>query len=553
MVSKFSGETEPNRETDRRRFLRTIGATGVAGFLVGCLGDGDDGEPTDTTDDTDDTDTNTDDTEEPTETTDEDTTEVIFQVTEFEPVDAEIQVGESLTAAALIVNTAEGEGSQTVEYRIGDEVYADEDVTLEGFGEKGITFEVDLEGLEEGEHTHGIYTDDDEMTGTLVVESIPELQEPLITPANEDLPLTTGAEEYTVEGSVENPFLEDIVEYTVALSVPDDWEVLGDSEQSLEEISTFDSETLTFEIDIPEGAEGGEHELVWTEDYDAGSAGYGESVESTWSIEVFSQNAFDATWVELAAEASVQPETGITTTDVWGEIEGDVAEATSENSVSFAAWVRFDETHTQESNPTGTIWYGYNPADGGDNSRWEFNYDENGFGEVNVSNHGNPSQHWESDTHPTEGQWYHIAWVYPEAALVNDEDDDVEVGVYINGSRDGEVEEINGSSEWQNYPIRGGDLPMQLGADPELQEGRGFVGAIAHPTLWDGALTGAEIGALAGDPGAIDDVEAEELVRWDFADASEDSVDDQSGQGNHGDLVGDYSLESGEISHFYQS
>lgn len=544
MTSGSRGEVVSTRGRNRRQFLRTMGATGVAGLLVGCLGDGDDdgAEPTDTTDATGGEPDDTDD-------TDEDATNVAFEVAEFEPVEAEAQVEGSVTVTARIVNTAEDEGSRTVEYRIGDEVRADEDVTIAGFGEEELTFEVDLGELEDGEYTHGVYTDGDEATGTLVIEASPQLDASLIEPAGQEQPLVTGTGEYVIEAIVENPYLEDVVAYTVSLSVPEGWEIVGDAERSVEEIGSLGSESFEFEIDVPDGAEGEAYELGLTEEYDAGSAGSADSVESTWSIEIRSEASLDATWIELAEEASVQPETGITPTDVWGEPESDV----SENSVSFAAWVRFDETHAQEEAPTGTIWYGYNPEEASGNERWEFNYDENGFGEVTLSNHGEPSKHWESDTQPSEGQWYHVVWVYPEAALVEDDENDVQVGVYINGSRDGEPETIDGDNEWENYPITGGDLPMQLGADPQLQEGRGFVGAIAHPTLWDGALTGDEIGAIAGDPGAIDDAGPEQIVRWDFADATDGGVDDQSGQDNHGELVGDYTLESGEISYFYES
>ena len=95
-----------------------------------------------------------------------------FEVTDLEPVDVTAEQGATIDVSATITNTGEEATQQTIEFRVGETVLADEDVLLRsGGGDTTVTFEdIPTDDLDAGEYTHGIYTPDDSQTGTLTIE-----------------------------------------------------------------------------------------------------------------------------------------------------------------------------------------------------------------------------------------------------------------------------------------------------------------------------------------------------------------------------------------------
>ncbi|MDZ7747159.1 MAG: CARDB domain-containing protein [Halobacteriales archaeon] len=80
--------------------------------------------------------------------------------------------GDNITVTANVTNDGIAEGTQTVEFQVDGNVVADEEVSLNGNESTMVTFEdIDTSGLDAGDYTHGVYTDDDSQTATLTVES----------------------------------------------------------------------------------------------------------------------------------------------------------------------------------------------------------------------------------------------------------------------------------------------------------------------------------------------------------------------------------------------
>lgn len=164
--------------SNRRRFLKAIGAGGVAG-LAGCLGDSEetatatdeDGETTTTSDDGEETATTTD-------TVGETATPAegapFFEVSDLSPTEMTVEQGDKVDVSATITNTGDADGEQDVNIVIDGSVTVSRTVSL-GAGETTeLTFEgVSTGELAVGEHTHRVVSADDEQTGTLTVEERP--------------------------------------------------------------------------------------------------------------------------------------------------------------------------------------------------------------------------------------------------------------------------------------------------------------------------------------------------------------------------------------------
>lgn len=172
---------------NRRQLLQALGAVGLFA-TAGCAGDDEDGddqpeddgtvdgddEP-DSGDDSEPEDDEGDDEPEDDEgdTDDEDDEPdpvAVFEVTELDPAEPEVTKGEPFTVTAQIANTVDVEGTQEVELRVHDDVFATQSLTLAGQEETTVTFEdVSSDGIESGEHPFGVYTEDDELTGTITI------------------------------------------------------------------------------------------------------------------------------------------------------------------------------------------------------------------------------------------------------------------------------------------------------------------------------------------------------------------------------------------------
>ncbi|WP_434523073.1 BGTF surface domain-containing protein [Halorubrum sp. AS12] len=99
-------------------------------------------------------------------------TSATFTVSELDPQDVTATVGDTLTVTANVENTGDAESTQTVEFRVGGDAVASQDVTLAPGNNTTVEFaDVDTSGLEAGEYEHGVFTDDDSATATLTLEA----------------------------------------------------------------------------------------------------------------------------------------------------------------------------------------------------------------------------------------------------------------------------------------------------------------------------------------------------------------------------------------------
>ncbi|WP_094592615.1 BGTF surface domain-containing protein [Halorubrum ezzemoulense] len=95
-----------------------------------------------------------------------------FQVSDLNPQDVTATVGDTLTVTATVENTGEQEGTQTVEFRVGGNAVASQDVTLAGGNSTTVEFaDIDTSGLDAGDYEHGVFTDNDDQTATLTLEA----------------------------------------------------------------------------------------------------------------------------------------------------------------------------------------------------------------------------------------------------------------------------------------------------------------------------------------------------------------------------------------------
>ncbi|TKX36472.1 PGF-CTERM sorting domain-containing protein [Halorubrum sp. CGM5_25_10-8B] len=95
-----------------------------------------------------------------------------FAVSELSPQDVTATVGDTLTVSATVENTGGQEATQTVEFRVGGDAVASQDVTLGAGNSTTVEFaDIDTSGLDAGDYEHGVFTDDDEQTATLTLEA----------------------------------------------------------------------------------------------------------------------------------------------------------------------------------------------------------------------------------------------------------------------------------------------------------------------------------------------------------------------------------------------
>jgi hypothetical protein len=91
-----------------------------------------------------------------------------FIVSDLEPVEETVEVGEKFEISATISNVGDVEDTQGIEFRIGDQTLVPAELTLDG-GEQS-TVNTTLAANSPGTYTHGVYGEDDAATGTLTVE-----------------------------------------------------------------------------------------------------------------------------------------------------------------------------------------------------------------------------------------------------------------------------------------------------------------------------------------------------------------------------------------------
>lgn len=97
--------------------------------------------------------------------------EGVFEVSDIDPAAVTVEQGEPFDVSATITNTGTGEEIQDITLFIDDTSINSQELTLGADDDETVSFEdVGTDELDPGEHTHTVSTDDDEDSGTLVVE-----------------------------------------------------------------------------------------------------------------------------------------------------------------------------------------------------------------------------------------------------------------------------------------------------------------------------------------------------------------------------------------------
>ena len=95
-----------------------------------------------------------------------------FQVSNLSPTNVTVTQGDEINVSATVSNDGDISATQTVEFRVAGQTLASEEVTVAGGTTTTVEFtNINTSSLDAGNYTHGVYTDDDEQTATLTVES----------------------------------------------------------------------------------------------------------------------------------------------------------------------------------------------------------------------------------------------------------------------------------------------------------------------------------------------------------------------------------------------
>jgi len=96
-----------------------------------------------------------------------------FEVSSLDPESESVTEEGVLDVAATVTNTGESEGTQEIELRAGGETLDSRELTLDADESDTVSFEgIDAADLGPGEYTHGLHSDDDDETGSLIVEEL---------------------------------------------------------------------------------------------------------------------------------------------------------------------------------------------------------------------------------------------------------------------------------------------------------------------------------------------------------------------------------------------
>ena len=95
----------------------------------------------------------------------------VFEIISVSPEEATATQGDTVTVSATVQNTGDQEATGTVNLDI-DGISDSSDLTLAG-GETGsVSFDVDTSGVDAGDYTHTVSTEDDEFSGSLTIENV---------------------------------------------------------------------------------------------------------------------------------------------------------------------------------------------------------------------------------------------------------------------------------------------------------------------------------------------------------------------------------------------
>jgi hypothetical protein len=76
---------------------------------------------------------------------------------------------DNLSVTATVTNADDFEDTQTVEFRVGDQVADSEEVTLAGGESTTVTFNVTAPDVSAGNYTHGVFTNDSSQTAEIEI------------------------------------------------------------------------------------------------------------------------------------------------------------------------------------------------------------------------------------------------------------------------------------------------------------------------------------------------------------------------------------------------
>jgi hypothetical protein len=95
----------------------------------------------------------------------------VFEIISVSPEEATATQGDTVTVSATVQNTGDQEATQTVNLDI-DGLADSSDLTLGGGETDSVSFDVDTSGVDAGDYTHTVSTEDDEFSGSLTIENV---------------------------------------------------------------------------------------------------------------------------------------------------------------------------------------------------------------------------------------------------------------------------------------------------------------------------------------------------------------------------------------------
>ncbi|SNR41571.1 BGTF surface domain-containing protein [Halorubrum vacuolatum] len=93
----------------------------------------------------------------------------VFEVSDLDPADADVELGDVIDASATITNTGTEDATKDVEVRVDGDTIATQEIELEAGEDVTAEFEIDTSDLDAGDYTHSVWTEDDEETGSLTI------------------------------------------------------------------------------------------------------------------------------------------------------------------------------------------------------------------------------------------------------------------------------------------------------------------------------------------------------------------------------------------------
>jgi PGF-CTERM protein len=198
--------------------------------------------------------------------------EASFSVSDLSPQSATVEQGTSVQVSATVENTGEAESTQDVILELSGRGQVDSvSLTLAGGESESLSFTVDTSGIEPGEHTHTLSSDDSSRSGSLTVVAPPEPAEFDIVEFEPLEATVTQGDEVTVDVTVEN--VGDVDEAAnVTLELPG----IGEVDSDLLALGGGESGSVSLTLDTTDIDPGAYTHVVSTDD---------DSAEGTLTVE----------------------------------------------------------------------------------------------------------------------------------------------------------------------------------------------------------------------------------------------------------------------------